>query len=37
VCERTGDSEAQVVDDGTLGGICNTCVHTRQLKASSYV
>ena len=37
VKKRTGDSEAQVLDDGALGGICNTCVHTRQLKASSYL
>jgi hypothetical protein len=33
VRERTGDSEAQVEDDGALGGICKTCVHTRQLTA----
>jgi hypothetical protein len=33
VKERTGDSEAQVEDDGALGGICKTCVHTRQLTA----
>jgi len=26
VNERTGDSEAQVLDDGALGGICNTFV-----------
>ena len=33
VKERTGDSEAQVLDDGALGGVCNTCVHTSQSKA----
>ena len=35
VKERTGANEAQVLDDGALGGICKTCVHTRQSQVSS--
>ena len=35
VKERMGANEAQVLDDGALGGICKMCVHTRQLQVSS--
>lgn len=33
VKKKTGDSDAQISDDGALGGICKTCVHTRQSTA----
>ena len=33
VKKRTDDSEAPLLEDGAPGGICKTCVHTRQLKA----